>query len=215
MRTTSRRFTTTLASWPAALLVVAGLVVLGGASPPPAEPAGPAAFKPSPGMPHSLPAGSDCQRCHSAEDFKVIRTDQVHQDGHFTLVGEHGQLGCADCHDLDQGFLGLSPECTSCHSARDAHLRLVGDGCADCHTPRGWIPNRFRHIQTGFPLKGAHRAANCDQCHAIGFPLVPTDCVYCHEADFRRAADEHQAQDVLSCDVCHDNHGWEHARSPH
>ena len=215
MNRTHRRTPRGLAArlaWP---LVAALALILVGASQPQDEAKGPAAYKPMTGMPHSLPAETDCQRCHSAEGFKVIVADKVHQDGRFPLEGEHGRLPCASCHDVAAGFMGLSGECTTCHAVRDAHLRLVGDDCAACHTPRGWLPNRFRHISTGFPLTGAHRAANCDQCHAIGFPLVPTDCVYCHEADFRRASGEHQAEDLMSCDLCHDSHGWEHVRFPH
>ncbi len=175
----------------------------------------PADHAPAPGMPHGLPATADCNRCHDAADFAVIRSDQVHVDGRFPLTGEHGQLPCASCHAVDVGFGNLSGECTTCHAVRDAHRRLVGDDCAACHTPAGWIPNRFRHTQTGTPLTGAHRGARCDQCHAIGFPMVPQDCVYCHEAEFRRAADEHDTGDVLSCDLCHDTHGWGHVRNPH
>jgi len=196
-------------------VVAVVVAILVGASPPEGGSGGPAAFKPMKGMPHNLPAGSDCQRCHGAEDFKAIHADQVHQDGRFPLKGEHKRQPCKACHDVATGFMGLTSECTSCHAARDAHLRLVGDDCASCHTPRGWVPNRFRHVQTGFPLTGAHRAANCEQCHAIGFPMVPTDCAYCHEAEFRAARDVHQAEDLLSCDICHDTHGWEHVRLPH
>ncbi len=136
--------------------------------------------KPGQGMPHGLPAGTDCTRCHGKENFSAIHAEQVHQDGSFPLVGEHGKLKCVKCHDPKLGFGNLSAECVSCHSVRDAHLRLVGDDCATCHDPRGWIPNRFRHSQTGFPLSTAHRFVNCDQCHAIGYPVVPTDCQYCH-----------------------------------
>jgi len=166
------------------------------------------------GQPHGLPAGSDCMRCHDAANFATIRADQVHQD-RFVLTGEHATLACSSCHDTKTGFTNLTAECSACHKVRDSHLRLVGDDCAACHDPRGWVPNRFRHVSTGHALTGAHRAASCEQCHAAGFPVVPADCVYCHERDFYRARSEHEAVDVLSCDLCHDTHSWGHVRAPH
>ena len=183
--------------------------------PAPKKSAKPADYKPAPGFPHGLPKGADCNRCHGKEDFNAIHAEQVHQDGSFPLEGEHGQLACIQCHDPKIGFMNLTTECASCHKVRDAHRRLVGDDCGACHDPRGWVPNRFRHTQTGFSLTGAHRGASCEQCHAIGFPVVPTDCIYCHEAEFRREADEHEIGDALNCDLCHDTHGWEHVRHPH
>jgi hypothetical protein len=174
----------------------------------------PAARGVSGGM-HGLPSDADCNQCHDSDNFSLIRADKVHTDGTFPLDGEHGRQACKACHDAKLGFGNLSGECTACHTARDAHLRLVGNDCQSCHDPRGWLPNRFRHVSTGFALTGAHRAANCTQCHATGFPVVPTDCVYCHESDFRRAGDEHDGVDLMSCDMCHNTHGWDHARFPH
>ena len=169
------------------------------------------------GLPHGLrPEQSNCNRCHDKEVFATIVKDQVHQDGAFPLTGEHGQVECKACHDTVVGFDNLVAECSLCHKARAGHRRLVGDDCGACHTPRGWLPNRFRHVTTGWPLTGAHRGASCAQCHAIGFAVVPTDCAYCHEADFRRAdADDHEQMDIMSCDLCHNTHGWEHVRYPH
>jgi hypothetical protein len=169
------------------------------------------------GMPHGLaPEQSDCNRCHGTEDFNAIHSTQVHQDGAFPLLGEHGQLECRACHDTVAGFDSLAAECSLCHKVRDGHRRLVGDDCGSCHTPRGWLPNRFRHITTGWALTGAHRGASCEECHAIGFAVVPTDCAYCHEGDFRRAdTDEHERMDIMNCDICHNTHGWEHVRYPH
>jgi hypothetical protein len=168
----------------------------------------------SPGTPHNLPAGSDCMRCHAAQNFMTIESSRVHQE-HFRLNGEHATLACSSCHDTKVGFQNLVAECSACHKVRDSHQRLVGDDCAACHDPRGWVPNRFRHVSTGTALTGAHRAASCEQCHAGGFPVIPTDCVYCHERDFYRERDEHEGVDILSCDVCHNTLSWGHARSPH
>lgn len=168
------------------------------------------------GLPHGLqPAQADCNRCHDKASFSTIVRTQVHQDGRFPLQGEHGQLVCSACHETKVGFDNLAGECALCHKVRDGHRRLVGDDCGTCHTPRGWLPNRFRHVTTGFALTGAHRVAACEQCHATGFPVVPTDCAYCHEADFRRAADEHEDVDILDCEFCHNTMGWEHVRFPH
>ncbi|MDP7110516.1 MAG: hypothetical protein QGH45_01065 [Myxococcota bacterium] len=171
------------------------------------------------GIPHGLaPEQSDCARCHEEEDFDAIHRRQVHQDGAFPLIGEHSELECKACHDVEVelGFESNVAECSLCHKARDGHRRLVGDDCRACHTPRGWLPNHFRHVTTGWALTGAHRAASCGECHAIGFAIVPTDCTYCHEGDFRRAdTDQHERMDIMNCDFCHNTHGWEHVRYPH
>ncbi len=172
------------------------------------------AAAPAPAQPHNLPAGTNCMRCHDPANFATIKADQVHQ-GHFPLQGEHATLACSACHDTQVGFGNVVAECAACHKARDGHLRLVGDDCAACHDPRGWVPNRFRHVTTGFPLTGAHRGASCEQCHAAGFTVVPTECAYCHERDFYRARDEHEGVDILSCDLCHDTFGWGNAHRPH
>lgn len=169
------------------------------------------------GMPHGLSATeSDCTRCHDPADFAVIRSDDVHKDGSFRLVGAHAGLQCKACHAVKTGFANLTAECSACHAGRDAHRRLVGDDCAACHDPRGWVPNRFRHTQTGFVLTGAHRAASCEDCHATGFPMVPTDCAYCHQSDFLRAGgDAHSAEDLLDCARCHDTFDWDRVRYAH
>lgn len=177
----------------------------------------PAGDLPGAGIPHGLPATeSDCTRCHDTQEFATIHGDQVHQEGSWRLEGEHAQLRCKACHDVETGFANLSAECSICHLARDAHRRLVGDDCASCHDPRGWVPNRFRHVRTGFPLTGAHRAASCDQCHAIGFPVVPRDCVYCHQIDFlRESRSEHTPEAMMDCELCHNTLDWDHVRLPH
>jgi len=172
---------------------------------------------PGAGIPHGLPASeSDCTRCHDPADFTKIRSDGVHQGGTFRLVGAHAEARCRACHDVATGFANLTAECSACHAGRDAHRRLVGDDCAACHDPRGWVPNRFRHAQTGFVLTGAHRAASCEDCHATGFPMVPTDCAYCHLAEFNAAGSgAHTAEDLLDCARCHDTFGWERVRYAH
>ena len=168
-------------------------------------------------IPHGLPATeSNCIRCHDPADFSIIRGDSVHQDGSFRLVGAHAEAPCKACHEVDEGFANLTAECSACHAGRDAHRRLVGDDCAACHDPRGWVPNRFRHAQTGYMLTGAHRAASCEDCHATGFPMIPTDCVYCHQSEFlAEGGAAHSPEDLLDCDRCHNTFDWERVRYAH
>ena len=62
--------------------------------------------------------------------------------------------------------------------------------CLDCHREEGWKPARvgpaFDHAQFGYPLAGAHGAANCMGCHQdLAFAGTPTNCAACHQDPHR------------------------------
>jgi len=66
---------------------------------------------------------------------------------------------------------------------------------------------RFDHLQTGFPLSGAHATAACDSCHVRGiFRGTPNQCVICHTAGSGRAdtvMPPNHIRTVEPCNVCH------------
>lgn len=73
--------------------------------------------------------------------------------------------------------------------------------CGLCHGAKGWKPaqisSRFDHAKHGFPLEGAHAAANCTSCHAsLDFSQAKTECRSCHE-------DPHLGELGIDCARCH------------
>ena len=73
--------------------------------------------------------------------------------------------------------------------------------CASCHDASGWKParisRRFRHAKYGFPLAGAHAAADCRACHeSLVFSHERTLCASCHQ-------DPHRGEMGTDCARCH------------
>jgi hypothetical protein len=79
------------------------------------------------------------------------------------------------------------------------------------------------HHQTRFPLRGSHRAIDCEDCHQLTAPgnlqfvNTPTECVECHRGDFLSSSDpDHVAAGLPTvCDECHAPGAWEQARFNH
>src|SRR5262249_2803577 len=118
--------------------------------------------------------GKDCAVCHSEHngaDFPLIRWQPNreaidHSKTGFALTGRHATTGCNDCHkpanipasaragillkDLNHTYLGLLPECQSCHT--DEHSGQLGANCASCHSTNAWKPaSGFSHATTKYP----------------------------------------------------------------
>lgn len=77
--------------------------------------------------------------------------------------------------------------------------------CDLCHVSTDWQTmkggaSNFDHDPTGFPLRGAHRATTCSDCHN-GTPLGEGDCSTCH-------TDPHRGEHQGSCDTCHGSDTW-------
>lgn len=73
--------------------------------------------------------------------------------------------------------------------------------CLDCHREDGWKPARvgpgFDHARFGYPLVGAHGAANCMGCHQdLTFAGTPRNCAACHQ-------DPHRGELGADCAACH------------
>ena len=150
-----------------------------------------------------------------------------------------GLDNCSKCHDEQKGL--SAHLCLDCHTelsgrvARGAgfHGKLPAARklqCQGCHPDhRGvdlamvdWEAGRdkFDHQRTGWPLKGGHAKARCDDCHqrrlivdgAIRQLLekqpkrttllgAATRCDGCH-------FDEHRGQLARECQKCHDEATW-------
>jgi hypothetical protein len=104
---------------------------------------------------------------------------------------------------------GAAPtQCASCHATDDPHKNLLGRSCDDCHSETSWLRTSFHHSETGWPLKGAHRLADCVDCHATAYAGTPTDCWRCHEAAAPPGVPAHQSAFFRFCDSCHRPFTW-------
>lgn len=184
---------------------------------------------------HAQPDHRRCQDCHvehHGREFSLIRWPggEIGRFDHrltgHTLEGRHAALDCRDCHQaahiadpdpllqagkaLDRTYLGLSGECLGCHA--DSHRGQLGTSCTDCHDQEGWKPApAFSHDRSAFPLKGRHRQADCDSCHATVHDgqgayvqyrgVAHAQCTACH-------VDVHQGRLGNQCNRCHSPNSW-------
>ena len=158
----------------------------------------------------------ECGDCHQSEHW--IPADlggRDHGITGFALSGAHTLLPCESCHPEGRARGQASPSCISCHASDDPHGNLLGMACADCHGEMSWLRTTFRHHQTGWPLRGAHRLATCYDCHALGYIGTSTDCVQCHQEDATPGIAAHQGPDRYNCDRCHRVYQWSPATFPH
>ena len=154
---------------------------------------------------HDGQFGTDCGACHTAEAWKQASFD--HGQTAFPLLGLHLDVACEDCH-RDNVYQGTPQDCFACHKAEDAHVGQFGSDCGVCHTAEGWEQATFDHMQTAFPLTGAHLETACAQCHLDGvYQGTPQDCAACHEDPAF-----HRGLLGSDCASCHDTAAWSPAR---
>jgi len=161
---------------------------------------------------HQGAHGLQCQSCHNTTRFEVAGGEKVHDLGFFRLAGAHDQMECSDCHTADTNLQGLGTLCAWCHEKDDIHLGAFGLECQDCHSQTAWMPTRFRHNQTGFPLTGAHRFTDCESCHVNNvYQGLPNDCYFCHVDSFLTAPEAHgggRNANIMDCAQCHRPIDW-------
>jgi hypothetical protein len=174
---------------------------------------------------HQGRMGSNCADCHDENDWKPDDTFARHAATRFPLIGAHAAAACWRCHEgASVGrFTPTSAECVLCHlgdlgRAQNPPHAAQGwiDRCDRCHIPTSWAGSGFNH--PGFPLTGAHRAADCMSCHGEGmWSGLPTDCFSCHSAEYAATSDpNHVALSFpTSCERCHGTSTWEGARFEH
>lgn len=165
--------------------------------------------------PHQGRNGEACDGCHGTDSFQNVSLS-IHDTGPWRLAGVHQQLECKRCHGGGRLLAGTGETCQLCHLDDDAHRNALGPSCGDCHGQSDWLPARFSHAQTGFPLRGAHRTARCPRCHGVGtFQGLPADCESCHREDAARVADPPHTVELRPCERCHQESGFVPARGSH
>jgi hypothetical protein len=155
------------------------------------------------------------------------------------LARPHRQLegseDCLKCHQKSKGVQDAL--CLDCHTVLNKRIRakkgyhgttLAGRRCTKCHKdhlglsasmirwPSGGR-EQFPHRDTGYPLKGKHTEAKCDDCHTRSRMVDPqaralkhtylglsTRCAKCHQGD-----NPHGAEFAgRACTDCHDQQSW-------
>ena len=176
--------------------------------------------------PHlSLGFSHDCTQCHTQTAWQPATFD--HDNSYFPIFsGEHNNKWqqCSDCHYNQDDYAQFS--CTTCHehnqSSMDSeHSDVTGyvyesSACYACH-PTGSGDGAFDHSQSNFPLLGAHRNLDCQQCHQNGYNNLPSDCYSCHQNNFDNANDPPHLSLGFShdCTLCHTQSAWQPATFDH
>ena len=155
-----------------------------------------------------------CEDCHGETAWEPAIFDHAA----FPLLGAHAVAACEDCHAA--GYAGTPRDCFSCHradfeGATDPDHGGFPTTCEECHGQTSWDSADFNHAQSGFPLRGAHAAADCQDCHAGGYAGTPSDCFACHQADFQGADDPDHQGFPTTCEDCHGETAWEPADFDH
>lgn len=162
----------------------------------------------------SSPHGADftvsCKVCHSAKGWQLDK--EIYSFNHnstlFHLTGEHNQVGCRQCHPT-LVFKEAKTDCYSCHS--DVHQGTTGSDCSRCHTTRSWLVENITemHSMSRFPLEGAHKTAQCSDCHKseslVRFDVPGINCIDCHRKDYQSAREPDHSQSGFpeDCLMCH------------
>ena len=174
---------------------------------------------------HKGKFGSDCQRCHVTEGWKILDERNVdHNKTNFPLLGKHVAVACDKCHKPGVRFGKNDYDaCLDCHS--DRHFgqfakRPDQGKCESCHTVNGFMPSLFgvasHNTETAFILAEAHLAQPCQVCHALTeavtgeqyrlFKNEARACQECHR-------DPHMSQFTnaepsKTCNTCHNINTW-------
>ena len=181
--------------------------------------------------PHVKKFTRGCDECHSTGDWKTTKGETFdHQRTEFPLNGKHADVKCLACHapaprtanaSGEQGFhISKFHVCSDCH--KDAHGaqfagRPDGGKCEACHVDgdfKNVLYTIESHLQSNYPLTGAHVATNCIACHKpdiikakstrqFHWEKTPT-CSTCHP-------DPHKEQFVKEnkkCESCHVTGSW-------
>ena len=170
--------------------------------------------------PHgNLPPDMDCAACHTSTGWiPVLETmDFVHGSATgFTLVGEHANTTCAQCHTDLRFDAPQVPQddCAQCHT--DVHEGQIIDDCVSCHTESSFnvVDGQEIHARTALPLEGAHAELTCESCHSDEsrglYAGLETSCISCHNDDYAASAtlDHQELGYSTECTECHTTLAW-------
>lgn len=166
------------------------------------------------GLSGDSPHGTDfkitCSNCHSSVSWKLDRTIYSfdHNSTKLPLTGQHVAADCKLCHPT-LIFSDAKPECINCHE--DVHQLTTGFDCARCHNSFSWLVSNIYeiHQKSRFPLLGAHRIADCSECHksesSVRFEVIASECIDCHRDSYLATSSPNHVISGFSedCSSCH------------
>lgn len=162
------------------------------------------------GHPHGQDFKISCSKCHSPKGWQIDKDiySFEHNETALPLTGQHLRINCRECHPT-LIFSDAEPECITCHS--DIHQASVGRDCSRCHTPDSWLVKDITgiHLASRFPLLGAHRTADCFDCHKseslVRFDVPGIECIDCHRQDYLSTTTPNHQEAGFSedCSTCH------------
>lgn len=169
--------------------------------------------------PHMNQFGQTCRQCHSEESFHIIKgmKDFDHDKTGFRLEEKHQIVTCKSCHKNNYTEPLKHDRCSDCHT--DYHNRQflkngVSPDCSECHTIKGFANFSFtveRHNTGPFPLRGAHGAIPCYECHRKqdrwSFRSIGIECKDCHQ-DIHQSYIREEFYPGGSCRQCHTETRW-------
>ena len=160
--------------------------------------------------PHGPGFKISCNKCHSSKGWELDKSIYSfdHNSTKMPLLGQHTTINCRQCHK-SLVFSEAKTNCIDCHN--DIHQSTVGSDCSRCHTQVSWLVNNINNIHqfSRFPLLGAHRTADCSQCHVseslLRFDVQGVNCVDCHRANYMATTNPNHIQSGISedCSSCH------------
>jgi len=173
--------------------------------------------------------GGECGSCHTVAGWRTSTfTETTHRLTAYPLAGKHQGLDCARCHApaaLDTNYHPRFQACLDCH--RDPHHGQFADApranrCEGCHTVNGFRPATFTlrdHQSSRLPLKGAHAAVACQDCHQKAgtdgdwqFHFGDLACAACHRdphgGDFPESMTANRTAGRDVCESCHGMVSW-------
>ena len=166
--------------------------------------------------PHGPDFKVSCGICHSSKgwqlDTAIYSFD--HNKTKLALTGQHTEVSCRQCHS-SLVFSEAKKECNECHI--DVHQATTGLDCERCHTPVSWLVNNITeiHQMSRFPLLGAHRTADCIDCHKsetlVRFDVPGVNCIDCHREVYMATKNPDHIESGFpeDCSQCHPINGFE------
>jgi hypothetical protein len=169
--------------------------------------------------PHQNRFGRNCSQCHSEESFQIIKGASKfdHNTTDYKLEDKHLTVNCKACHKTKFTDPLKFGHCTDCHA--DYHKnQFAGNGispdCSKCHNLKGFALFSYtieQHNQGVFPLRGAHGAIPCSECHKKqkdwNFKGIGINCKDCHK-DIHQGYIETKYYPDSDCRICHTEARW-------
>lgn len=160
--------------------------------------------------PHGNDFKISCSTCHSSKNWQLDK--EVYSFNHnktkLPLIGQHKMINCRLCH-ATLIFNEAKSDCIDCH--KDLHQATTENDCSRCHTPESWLVKNITeiHQRSRFPLVGAHRTAECVECHKsetlLRFDVQGITCIDCHRNIYLVTTNPNHILAGISedCSICH------------